>query len=68
MKTKITVAGQDLEYLSTDQHGSWYNFLNPEILTTILVRPDGSLSETVVKTVDTFRRERRRRLKELNTT
>ena len=65
---KITIAGQDLEYLGTDQYGSWYNFLNPEILTTILVRPDGSLSDTVVKTVDTFRRERRRRLKELNTT
>jgi len=67
MKTKITVAGQELEYLSTNQHGSWYNFLNPEILTTILVRPDGSLRDSVVKTVDTFRRERRRRLKELNT-
>ena len=65
---KITIAGQDLEYLGTDQYGSWYNFLNPEILTTIVVRPNISLWDTVVKTVDTFRRERRRRLKELNTT
>jgi hypothetical protein len=55
MKTKITVAGQDLEYPGTDQYGSWYNFLNPEILTTIVVRPDVSLWDTVLKTVDTFR-------------
>jgi hypothetical protein len=67
MKAKFTIAGQDLEYLGTDQYGSWYSFLNPEILTTILVRPDGNLCDTVVKTVDTFRRERCRRLKESNT-
>jgi hypothetical protein len=64
---KITIAGQDLEYLGTDQYGSWYNFLNPEILTTIVVRPNVSLRDTVVKTVDTFRRARHQRLKELNT-
>jgi hypothetical protein len=65
MKTKITIAGQELEYLGTDQHGSWYNFLNPEILTTIMVRPNVSLRDAVVKAVQTFGRARHERLREL---